>query len=165
MEQKLLDQIKRCLDFEGCGECKHVGEKPIMTCRKLLEEVYEEIKRYKDMFPCNVGDTVCVLAECEKIPQRLDGTLWDSNGGMGTATGYYCPYENDCPFDGEDFEGCEKYQKQTAVFEDTIKSITIEENAVYVLTDNCGVYSEIGRFVFLTREEAETALKKESEQT
>lgn len=163
MERKLLDQIKRCLDFEGCGECEYVDEKQIMTCQKLLEKAYEQIKRYEDIFPCSVGDTVYVLTECEKIPQQIDGTLWDSNGGMGTATGYYCPYENDCPFDGEDFEGCEKYTKQTAVFEDTVKSITIEENAVYILTENCGVYSEIGRYVFFEREQAEAELKKSEE--
>lgn len=43
--------------------------------------------------PCAVGDTVYVLAECENIPLQLDGTLYGENGEPGTATGYYCPYE------------------------------------------------------------------------
>lgn len=58
MERKLSDQIKRCLDFEGCKECKYVDGKQIMSCRELLEEVYDEIKRYEDMFPCEIGDKV-----------------------------------------------------------------------------------------------------------
>ena len=56
-----------------------------------------------------------VLAECENIPTQLDGTLYGKNGEPGTATGYYCPYEDNCPFDDENFEDCEKYKSKTAV--------------------------------------------------
>ncbi len=66
--------------------------------------------------------------------------------------GYYCPYENNCPFDDEYFEDCEKYKSKTAVFEDVVGDITVGEN--------CGVCSQIGLYIFLTREEAEAALKE-----
>ena len=131
---------------------------------KVLQRLaeYEDLEEQGKLpkFPCAVGDTVYVLAECEKIPQQLDGTLYEGDGSPGTATGYYCPYESDCPFDDEDFEGCEKYAKQTAVFEDTVKSITYDESGIWISTENCSVCSEIGRYLFLTREEADTALKE-----
>lgn len=136
-------------------------------CMDIIPKL-EELKIYEDLdkqgklvkLPCKIGETVYVLAECGNIPRQLDGTLYNSDGSFGTATGYYCPYEDICPFDGEDFDGCGKYENQTAIFEDTVSSITIEEYAVYVTTEYCGVCSEIGEFVFLTKEEAEAALQK-----
>lgn len=155
----------------GCGSnCKYDFkhcENHIEDC-PTINEIYEKLATYEDLeeqgrlvkLPYAVGDEVFVITKCKDIPQQLDGTLYNSDGSFGDATGYYCPYEDDCPFDGEDFDDCEKYQNKTAVFEDTVKSITIEENEVYISTENCCVYSEIGRFVFLTREQAEAELKK-----
>lgn len=160
---KLSEQIKQCIDGNGCAVCDYMEYKITHTCKGLLQAAYEQVKKYEDMFPCNIGDTVYVLAECGKISKQLDGTLYSSDGSFGTATGYYCPYEDNCPFDGEDFDSCEKYKNHTAVFEDTVSSITIDEYAVYVTTKNCGVCSEIGRFVFLTKEQAKEALKKNKE--
>ena len=83
--------------------------------QKLAE--YEDLEEQGKLLklPCAVGDTVYVLAECENIPTQLDGTLYGKNGEPGTATGYYCPYEDNCPFDDENFEDCEKYKSKTAV--------------------------------------------------
>lgn len=133
-------------------------------CLKKLSE-YEGLEKQGKLLklPCAVGDTVYVLTECESIPEQLDGTLWDENGAHGTATGYYCPYENSCPFDDEDFEDCEKYKAKTAVFEDTVASITVDESGVWITTQNCMVNSQIGLYVFLTKELAEVALKEMSE--
>lgn len=99
-----------------------------------------------------------VLAECENIPPQLDGTLYGADGEPGTATGYYCPYGDNCPFDSKDFEGCEKYKNKTAVFEDTVGDITIGEDGVWLNTVNCGVCGQIGEYIFLTRQEAEDKL-------
>lgn len=44
----------------------------MLTCRKLLQKLYEEIKRYEDIFPRSVGDkvgcieTVNIIYEFEK---------------------------------------------------------------------------------------------------
>lgn len=121
---------------------------------KLAE--YEDLEEQGRLLrlPCAVGDTVYVLTECESIPEQLDGTLWDENGAHGTETGYYCPYENDCPFDDEDFEGCEKYKGKTAVFEDTVADITVGEDGAWIRTANCSVCSQNGLYIFLTRQEA-----------
>ena len=128
----------------------------------------QEIEKYKDLeeqrklleLPCAVGDTVYVLAECEHISPQLDGSLYESDGSPGTATGYYCPYENDCPFDNEDFEDCEKYKKQTSVFKDYVNQISLhEDGVVHIFVENCAVLGIFGQDVFLTKEEAEAALK------
>ena len=112
--------------------------------------------------PAAIGDTVYVLCECGMIPQQLDGTLYGSDGGPGTATGYYCPYEDECPHDCEecdDFD-CDKFRQKSAVFEDTVSAITVREEGMYISTENCAVCSILGYAVFLTRAEAEDALQK-----
>lgn len=86
----------------------------------------------------------------------MDGTLYGENGGLGTATGYYCPYEDNCPH--EDCEDCNECKNKTAVFEDEVCTILIEECEIYIETKNCRICSVLGQFVFLTREEAEQAL-------
>lgn len=112
---------------------------------------YEELEEQGLLLklPCKVGDTVYVFCECGAIPKRLDGTLYGENGEPGTATGYYCPYEDNCPHIIYS-DDCEKCKDKSEVFEDTVKSITLEEDTIYVLTENCCVYSPIGYAVFLT---------------
>lgn len=51
-----------------------------------------------------------------------------------------------------------KVNRNTAVFEDTVGDITIGEDGIWIRTVNCGVCSQIGLHIFLTREEAEAAL-------
>lgn len=160
---KLSEQLRHCIDGNGCDKCENFVSRSKLTCPGLMYKAYEQAKKCEDMLPCEIGQTVYVLAECKNIPRQLDGTYYSSDGSPGTATGYYCPYDGSCPFDGEDFDGCEKYENKTAVFEDTVSSIAIEENAVYVSTENCGVCSEVGRLAFLTREQAEAELKKNEE--
>ena len=41
--------------------------------------------------PCEIGDTVYHITTCKNFSRVLDGTLYDGNGGHGSATGYYCP--------------------------------------------------------------------------
>lgn len=116
--------------------------------------------------PCKVGDTVYHITNCKDFPRELDGTLYDSNGGFGSATGYYCPCElrNNCPFDDEvDFD-CDKQKSNLAIFEDEVKGFLVDEyGEMLILLDYTGneYTSELGKTVFLTREEAEAMLKGE----
>ncbi len=150
-----------------CEEIIDVGIKDI-NYPTYVGRAVDKLAEYEDLeeqgkllkLPCVVGDTVYVLAECESIPTQLDGTLYGENGEPGTATGYYCPYEANCPFDDEDFEDCEKYRNKTAVFEDTVCFISCDESGVCVTTDNCAVHSLIGEYIFLTKSAAEQALKE-----
>lgn len=169
--ERLTEKVLGNIQLKACGNdfCKetcveHDEEKSCNNCP--IQKAFEKLAEYEDFeeqgkllkLPCEVGDAVYVLAECENIPEQLDGTLYGENGEPGTATGYCCPYENNCPFDGEDFEDCEKYKNKTAVFEDTVCFISCDESGVCVTTDNCAVHSPIGEYIFLTRPEAERAL-------
>ena len=98
-------------------------------------QVYFKLKDYEDLeeqgrlikLPCKVGSTVYAICTCEAVGTVLDGTLYGSNGGFGTATGYYCPYElsDNCPhIDADDCDECKNVE---AVFEDTVDYINITE--------------------------------------
>lgn len=126
--------------------------------------------KYKDKtnvvtFPCKVGDTVYVIADCDDIPKVLDGTLWGEDGGFGTATGYYCPYEDIC--DEGDCGG-------RRVLEMSVRSIYSEyseHNDVFDWQIGLNNYlapvgiSDFGKTVFHSKTEAERAfveIEKES---
>ena len=127
-----------------------------------IDKVVEE-KGLLLRLPCKVGDTVYAICTCEAVDSVLDGTLYGSNGGFGTATGYYCPYElsDKCPhIDADDCDECKNIE---AVFEDTIDYINITEYEVIIGLKNtnlCVTIDEIGKTVFLTQEEAKQKLKE-----
>ena len=132
----------------------------IEAAEKLKEyETAEEEGRLM-MLPVGIGDEVYIIEKCSNIPEQLDGTLYDSDGWTGTATGYYCPYEANCPFDDDDFTICDDYKEKLAVFKDYVDEIHIRENEVFIFTENTCQYCSFGKTVFLTREEAEKALKE-----
>ena len=134
-------------------------------------EMSKEIRMYRKLeeqglllrLPCKVGSTVYAICTCEAVGTVLDGTLYGSNGGFGTATGYYCPYElsDKCPH--TDADDCDEYKNIEAVFEDTIEYINITEYEVIIGLKNtnlCVTIDEIGKSVFLTQAEAEKKLKE-----
>lgn len=135
---------------------------------ELLEEVSEKLVCYEDLekkglllrLPCKVGDTVYVICECDNIPKQLDGTLYGENGGPGTATGYYCPYEDNCPHEREELFDCDKFKKKQTVFEDEVEAVWIGEDGVSVITANCPINSHMGEFIFLAKYEAEEKLRE-----
>ncbi len=106
--------------------------------------------------PCTIGDTVYVISDCRNIPAQLDGTLYDGNGGPGSATGYYCPYSEECPFDSYE---CEQNTGKEAVFKDEVEVIQIGEFGILFHTRNCNVSGRIGVDVFLEKEDAQKFLE------
>lgn len=141
---------------------------PIEMCK--IHIALEKLKEYQEQIdkgllleiPCGVGEEVWVICECRSIPAQLDGTLYGEDGEPGTATGYYCPYEENCPHECDDFD-CEKYKHKSAVFEDTVQAIYFSENGVEIMTDNCPVCSRLGEYIFLSEEEAKETLQKMEE--
>lgn len=135
------------------------------------EAAYKKLAEYENLeeqglllrLPCSVGDTVYAICTCEAVGTVLDGTLYGSNGGFGTATGYYCPYElsDKCPHtEADDCEECKNIEN---VFEDTVDYINITECEILIGLKNtnlCVTVDEIGKTVFLTQEEAEQKLKE-----
>lgn len=107
--------------------------------------------------PCGIGDEIYVICKCENIPTKLDGSLYDFDGGPGTATGYYCPYEDNCPYNADSCEECKGEEK---VFKDTVRMFFISENGIEIVPENCEVCCGLGEGIFLTQEEAERYLKR-----
>lgn len=106
-----------------------------------------------------IGQTVWVVAKCKDIDSVLDGTFWGKNGGPGSATGYYCPYEDNCPHeDCEDFD-CDKFKDTFAVFKDRVAEITLDKIGLFTCTQLCGKQQYLGEGIYKTVEEAEDALK------
>lgn len=136
-----------------------------------MADLRERLKEYEDLeeqglllrLPCKVGSTVYAICTCEAVGTVLDGTLYGSNGGFGTATGYYCPYElsDKCPhIDADDCDECKNIE---SVFEDTIDYINITGYEILIGLKNtnlCVTIDEIGKTVFLTQTEAEQKLKE-----
>lgn len=154
-----MDQYcsKGVQDEGGCANGCHI----LKMYKKLAE--YEDTEEHGLLLrlPCKVGDTVYVIANCGHVNKKLDGTLYDLNGGYGTATGYYCPYEDCCPQDCDEFTCCEDYAEKEAIFEDIVLSICLEKTGLTVFTENLGVCGYVGEnFIFLTREQAEKKLKE-----
>lgn len=118
------------------------------------------------VLPLDIGDTVYHITTCKNFPQVLDGTLYDACGGFGTATGYYCPCElgGICPFDAEDFD-CDQNKNKRNIFEDTVAEVHIGDAGNYICLGYSGTvfFDEIGKTVFMNREEAKATLRREQE--
>lgn len=152
-----------------------------------VEKVYNQLKKIEDILgdeydldrlrdlvqadkegrcmvlPIAIGTTVYHITTCRDFQKVLDGTLYDSNGGYGTATGYYCPCELDenCPFDTEDFD-CDENKNKRNIFEDIVEEVHTGDTEDYICLGYSGTvfFDEIGKTVFLTRAEAEDALRR-----
>lgn len=164
-------KIWQCLDRLGQYEDTNLTPEQMAEIDKDYRMMCEQMAEYKKLeeqglllrLPCKVGDTVYVVCECEMIPKQLDGTLYGDNGEPGTATGYYCPYEDNCPHDCEECDelfDCEKHKHKSAVFKDTVQSIRIDEYGVHIIADNCPVSSALGESIFLAESEAQEALER-----
>jgi len=124
---------------------------------------FEDAKEQERLWitPCGFGDTIYHICKCKDISYKLDGTWSGPDGGPGTATGYYCPYEDNCPHDTDD---CDLYRDTPAVFEDAITGFYIGEDSECIYLENTPSidFSDINKTAFLTRESAESALKAKS---
>ena len=57
-EKKLSEELRHCLDGDGCKDCSNYQSESRLTCPGLLQKAYEVVKRYEEMFPCWIGDTL-----------------------------------------------------------------------------------------------------------
>lgn len=136
---------------------------------RLNELVKADEEKRCLILPCRVDDTVYHITTCKDFPEVLDGTLYDDDGGFGTATGLYCPCElnENCPFpineDGS-FD-CEKHKNTYAVFEDEVNEIFISDEGYFAHLSYSGFvdFENFGKKIFLTQEEAQQALKEGDE--
>lgn len=70
-EKKLSEELRHCLDGKGCGNCSNYQSESRLTCPGLLQKAYEAVKRYEEMFPCKVGDTVYIVSRGEVLPLEV----------------------------------------------------------------------------------------------
>ena len=118
------------------------------------------------VLPAKIGDTIYHITTCKNFPQVLDGTMYDDDGGYGTATGLYCPCElmENCPFpcDDDGVFDCDKHKNTLAIFKDIVDSIHIEDMEDYINFNysGCADFEDFGKTVFLTRKEAEAVLEE-----
>lgn len=150
----------KAMDRLAAYEDTGLTPEEVETMKNNIDAAYQVKAGQSGAFlrvPCNVGDTVYTICKCDDIPHDLDGTLYDAGGGFGTATGYYCPYEDNCPH-----EDCGEGQDKLAVFEDEVSYLGVDSDGVTVAMEHtgCVVASDFGRTVFLTRADAETKLKE-----
>ena len=168
--RKVAEQLVETYPCDSCNVevCYRRCYKMTLWAEKAKEKLAEyetaEEEERLVVLPVGIGDEVYIIEKCSNIPERLDGTLYDSDGGPGTATGYYCPYEENCPFDGDDFTICDDYKEKLAIFKDYVNEIHIRENEVFIFAENTCQYCSFGKTMFLTREEAEKALRDLKEQ-
>lgn len=47
-EKKLSEELRHCLEGNGCADCACYEPKSVLTCRGLLQKAYEVVKRYED---------------------------------------------------------------------------------------------------------------------
>lgn len=162
-----IENMEDCIEKMALHDKREVGIEFLTSTVKYFKELRRYLRAEEQglllRLPCKVGMTVYAICTCVAVETVLDGTLYGSNGGFGTATGYYCPYElNDkCPH--AEAEDCDECKNTEAVFEDTIDCINITEYEILIVLKNtnlCVTVDEIGKTVFLTKEEAEQKLKE-----
>ena len=143
---------------ETNGECEFCGEYGTDECQ-FKGKVDASMQGRLVELPCIVGDMVYIIATCKDFPSKLDGTMYDSEGGFGTATGYYCPYEENCPHGENDCSGVES---KLTVFEDIVAHVCIEEDKIWYVCENSNGWElkDFSKKIFLTREEAEKVLEE-----
>lgn len=133
-----------------------------------LRELVEADREEKIIMPpVKIGERVYHITACKDFQRVLDGTMYGADGGPGTATGVYCPCElaEICPFpcdDNGNFD-CDDHKNTHEIFEDKVTGIAIDEYQDIVTLEYSGsvYFEEFGKTVFLSREEAEQALKEE----
>lgn len=71
-EKKLSEELRHCLEGDGCKDCSNYQSESRLTCPTLLRKAYEAVKQYEEMFPCRVGDIVWRVHEATKLsPNRV----------------------------------------------------------------------------------------------
>lgn len=153
---ELADWLEKLKAYKATG----LTPEEIVALRASFQELKKEavpliqakIEGRLVMLPCSMENPVYVIARCKDVclyQERETGAV-------------DCPFEEDCPFDA-----CE--DNQVHVFETTIPGFFDNENRdgeLHLFLDNLKfdfTEKDIGKTVFLTREEAEAAMAAQKE--
>lgn len=94
-EKKLSEELRFCIEQDGCSKCSCFETRSKLTCPSLLQKAYEVVKRYEEMFPCKVGDVVYYPYEDFNFvfPVTISQIIISDLG-----EGRYCAQYNGCFF-------------------------------------------------------------------
>lgn len=128
------------LCYRRCYKMTRWAEK---AKEKLAEYEAAEEEGRLVVLPCKIEDTVYVIAPNHRLcEEKHDCDEYDYENYLVSWCERYCPYR----------------YKGIGIIKDTVSHIEIRNNGICYCTTNCGyLYDDK---VFLTREEAEKALKE-----
>lgn len=167
--------VERLFEYEKTGfEPQEIEEQKFFIA---AQKDPDKLKRLRELVeadandrcivpPAKIGDKVYHITTCEHFYKVLDGTMYDADGGVGTATGYYCPCElaENCPFPLDDDGGfdCDEHKKELGIFEDVVTGIVIDDTQEFLTLDYSGnvLFCEFGKTVFKEKEAAVSALEE-----
>lgn len=139
MRDRLIELIEDTLQEWECD----VSEKTISEIAEHL------IENGVIVPPCNVGDVVYVITDCSRIMMYHDNDYLTGTGAIE------CPFENACKFK-------ECNDENTQVIETCVSYLLCDDDGWMFGCEHinkCYNFCDIGKTVFLTREEAEQKLK------
>ena len=126
-----------------CDRCDKPNDWKSECVKKLAEYETAEEEGRLVVLPCKVGDVVYVIAPNHRLCEtKHDCDEYDYENYLPSWCEKYCPYG----------------YKGIGVIKDTVSHIEIRNNGICYCTTNCGYLYEDK--VFLTRKEAEKALKE-----
>ena len=150
-EKKLSEELRHCLDGNGCQQCSNYQSESRLTCPALLQKAYEAVKRHEEM---EENGQILIVPQIKKnktlywiwgdeimpvLFKRITSCVVDNNGNPHVM--------------------CEMMTKKDRTFVHTYKRKPIEYT--FKAGDKRYFYSEdIGKTIFMTKEAAEKALKE-----
>ena len=179
-EKRLSEELRFCLETDGCGDCKNHEHENILTCPKLLKKAHETIKRYEDLEEqCNKDNYVSIQAMlmkfkefmsdmhelCEYQELEEQGKLIKLKWAAGDT---YFEIEKAFWIDERMCRGC-RYYYNCCIFEDYEENEGKYPSCVEIVEKRFKSVKEIvecmeddyfGKTVFSTHEEAEAVLRE-----
>lgn len=75
------EELRYCLDRKGCTTCKNFEQGSVLTCRGLLQKVYEKLKEYEELEKQgfkkekgeNMDKNIAEIILCFSVLYLLDG--------------------------------------------------------------------------------------------
>ena len=131
-----------------CSRCDKPNDWKNDCIKKLAEYETAEEEGRLVVLPCKIGDMVYVIAPNHRLCEaKHDCDEYDYENYLPSWCENYCPYG----------------YKGVGVIKDIVSHIEIRDNGICYCTTNCGyLYDDK---VFLTREEAEKALREMEEKS
>lgn len=71
-EKKLLEELRHCLEGNGCSKCSNYQSESRLTCPALLQRAYEVVKWYEEMEEKKLNNEISRFFTSETIEKSID---------------------------------------------------------------------------------------------